>query len=304
MQDKPILLVGRGASAYDFDWSSVNCPVMAVSSGIFAVPRNVHCDHFVTLDEPKNFMAQLMKHAPHAWEHDKACRYWPFWADASIVKHVHSQRLRTIVNRPLPMREIVVAINEWADGAKARGELKRNARREIIDAVYAELGDNLATFGLQPGWGDYQNMRGWKVTAKRHPKWTGDSSLAVLKTDAGGCLYNSLLMAVQVATRLEFKTLKFIGVDLVDEGYANTGLVVTMRAWHKHAVRHGFKWVNLSPISALCDFVPAPEPVAPQGIDIGDIARMRFGNRPTRIVPFFENGMMGIDIVPADEVAA
>jgi hypothetical protein len=286
-----VLIVGRGKSAYSFDWSGVDCPILAVSSGIFALPRDVKCDHFVTLDEPKNFMAQLMAHAPHAWQHDEQCRYWPFWADASIVKHVINARIRTIRHNPIPVRDILDSIKEWCLRVRRPHEFGM-----IRDAFYSELGDVVGNFGLQPGWGDYQNVRGWNVKPLRYPKWFGDGPLAVLKSrHEDGMLFNSLLMAVQVATRLGFKTIKFIGVDLVDVGYGDS-LVEAMRSWHKHAVRRGITWVNLAPESRLSSFVSSPSAEVVSGIDLGEIARMAFGDRKTRVVPFCEGGVCGFDI--------
>ena len=246
-----LLIVGRGASAYGFDWKRVRCPIMAVSSGIFAIPRDVHCDHFCSLDEPRNYMSQLMEYAPHSWGNDRASRYWPFWADASIVKHVVRKRIRTVTHNPLPIREIVEAIKEWA-------EPRHEDPRIYIDAVYAELGDQMGQFGLQPGWGDYQNLRGWTTKAARRPVWDGDGPVSIWRPRGSkSIVYNTLEMAVQVAARLGFRTQHFIGVDLVDEGY--TGLVGIMREWHVHAERAGIRWLNLSPRSALREFIDSSE---------------------------------------------
>lgn len=244
-----ILIVGRGPSIYGFDWDSVRCPIMAVSSGIFAIPEGVHCDHFATLDEPKFFMAQLMAHAANAWSNDDQCRYWAFWADPSIHKHVVDGRVRTIVNRPLPAREVIEALEIHAKATHMHGR----TLGKIKDEFYAVVGESYAHFGLQPGWGDYQRVRGWSVKPLSNPVWFGEGPLAK------GRAFNSLLMAVQIASRLGCRTIKFAGVDLHGDEYAS--LRIIMARWHKHAARHGITWLNLSPESALSEFIPTTSPM-------------------------------------------
>lgn len=303
-----ILLVGRGPSVADFDWSTVDCPVMAVSSGIFAIPQSVRVDHFVTLDEPKCFMAQLTGGVPNSWVDDPNARPWKFWTDPNLVKHVVAKRMRTVEFVPMPFREIVESMREWADRNVETCERTGVGFNEIRDAFYEAFGESgIGQFGFQPGWGDYPNVRGWETKAYRKPKWTGNGPLACWKSKEtpDGFLFNSLLAAVQVATRLGFKRLKFIGVDLLPEsGYGDT-LAIVMREWHADAVKHGYEWVNLSPVSRLAEFVPSPAQEA-QGIDLEAISTMAFGaGRKTRIVPFFENGVMGVDIIaePVEAVA-
>lgn len=240
-----ILIVGRGPSVHTFDWTSVDCPVLAVSSGIFALPRSIHCDHFVSLDEPKYYMAQLMAQCPGSWGNDPKSRYWPFWADASIVKHVVGARIRHIEAPLLPLDIITKAVKARMAVTGEHEEL-----RLVLDAIYREVGSNLANFGLQPGWGDYQNVRGWEVKALRYPRWE-DGPIAIHR------VYNSLLFAVQVATRLGFRTLKFIGVDLSEEGFASVAKI--MRDWHGHAARRGYEWINLGQTSIAGDVIPRPQ---------------------------------------------
>lgn len=238
---------------------------MAISSGVFAIPEGVRCDHFVTLDEPKCFMAQLMNHCANAWGNDDRARYWPFWNDDSVCKHVLEKRRRTVDYIPMPFKDIMAAMREWCDANAAKLTPGDYDFAEIRDSFYEAYGEHGAGMhGFQPGWGDYRNVTGWEVKAYRHPRWTGDGPLAVWKsqTDPGAFLFNSLLVAVQIATRLGYDELRFIGVDLMKEtGYGDT-LTVVMKAWHKHAAKHGYEWVNLSPVSRLAEFVPTVEAVA------------------------------------------
>jgi hypothetical protein len=237
-----ILIVGRGKSAYTFDWSTVECPILAISSGIFAVPR-YRCNHFVTLDEPKYYMAQLMADAPHAWEHDPGAEHWPFWTDPNLVKHVPTSKLRTLTNLIMPVNEIIEAIDLWASQSQA----KTRTVNRIKAAFYGTLGEQYSQFGLQPGWGDYQNVRGWGIRRNNKPAWDGDGPLHIPR------VFNSLFMALQVASRLGHKHMRFIGVDLDREFYDSA--LVFLKRWHKDAGKHGIEWVNHSGHSALAEFV-------------------------------------------------
>jgi len=312
---KPVLIVGRGPSSRTFDWSSVDCHILAVSSGIFAVPRAVKVDHFVTLDEPKCFMAQLMNHCPNAWGNDPSVSAWPFWNDDSIVKHIVEGRKRTVTFVPIPFREIIAAISQWCDlfpDKLKQADGSSLSESDIKDAFYTAFGESgIGQFGFQPGWGDYRNVRGWQVKPYVHPRWTGDGPLSSFKCGSGkSFLFNSLLAAVQVAHRLGFDTLKFIGVDLLaDAGYGDS-LVVAMRRWHAHAERRGYRWLNLSPVSRLREFMETPmadkhdvtvDSQVDQAAFLDGLVKQRFGARRVKVVPIMQDGMMGVDIMPADE---
>lgn len=215
---------------------------MAVSSGIFAIPRH-RCNHFVTLDEPKYFMAQLMADAPHAWEHDPSAEYWPFWTDPNLVKHIPQSKMRTLTNLIMPVNEIIEAIDVWAKCNNA----KTRTVNTIKAAFYGTLGEQYSQFGLQPGWGDYTNTRGWGIKRSNTPAWFADGPIAIPK------VFNSLFMAVQVATRLGYRKLRFIGVELDQDFYDS--VLVFMRRWHKDAAKNGIEWVNHSAQSTLRQFV-------------------------------------------------
>lgn len=236
-----ILIVGRGPSAYGFDWSQIDCPIMAVSSGIFAVPRH-RCNHFVTLDEPKYYMAQLMADSPHAWEHDPDAEYWPFWTDPNLVKHVPQSKMRTLTNLIMPVNEIIEAIDVWGKATNA----KTRRINTIKKYFYGTLGEQYSQFGLQPGWGDYHNVRGWDLKRNNKPEWFGEGPIAIPK------VFNSLFMAIQIATKMGYRHIRFIGVDLDQELYKS--VIVFMKRWHRDAERNGIEWVNHSATSALKDF--------------------------------------------------
>lgn len=242
LNSESILIVGRGPSAHGFDWSTVDCPIMAVSSGIFAVPR-YRCNHFVTLDDPKYYMTQLMADSPHAWEHDPNAAYWPFWTDPNLVKHVPKSKMRTLTNLIMPINEIIEAIDDWAACTKAH----KNRVNTIKKYFYGTLGEQYSQFGLQPGWGDYHNVRGWDIKRNNKPDWSADGAIAIPK------VFNSLFMAIQVAVRLGYKHLRFIGVDLDQDFYDS--VIVFMQRWHKDAARNGIEWTNHSAVSNLRDFV-------------------------------------------------
>lgn len=215
---------------------------MAVSSGIFAVPR-YRCNHFVTLDDPKYYMAQLMANAPHAWEHDKSAEHWPFWTDTNLVKHVPESKIRTVTNLIMPVNEIIEAIDLWAGKTKT----SRQQVASIKKAFYGTLGEQYSQFGLQPGWGDYTNVRGWKIRRNNKPDWTDSQFVNIPR------VFNSLFMAIQVAVKLGYRQLRFIGVDLDQEFYES--VIVFVKRWAKDAAKNGIEWVNHSPKSALREFV-------------------------------------------------
>lgn len=246
MKPGSILIVGRGPSAYKFDYSQVDCPIMAVSSGIFAVPR-YRCNHFVTLDDPKYYMAQLMSHSPNAWEHDKGAEHWPFWTDQNLVKHVPNSKMRTTHNLIMPVNEIVQAIEEWGESEQARtGKSQTRRVNTITKYFYGTLGEQYSQFGLQPGWGDYVNVRGWGIKRNNKPDWFGEGPLCIPK------VFNSLFMALQVASRLGHNHFRFVGVDLDEEFYKS--MVVFMKRWHKDAAKNGIDWTNHSATSSLKEF--------------------------------------------------
>lgn len=93
------------------------------------------------------------------------------------------------------------------------------------------------------------------------PNFTCEGPIAaggLKKSNVDGTWHNSLLFAVQVAPRLGFNRVEFIGVDLLGER-----IVVSdqLRAWHRKAQAAGIEWVNLSPLSSLCEWMPTQEAV-------------------------------------------
>lgn len=257
MKAKTILLVGRGRSAYEFDWSRASKrDIMAISSGVFTIPEGIKVKHFVAIDEPKFFMAQVMGGADHAWQHDEHNRHWPFWADASIVKHVPKQSVRHARNVPLPLPAIMQSLDTWAHESQANAAIVQEVREGFLGSI----GSDGSPFGFQPGWADFQNIRGWEMCVCRRAKWGTEGPIALWRTDARMPFCNSLFMAVQVAARLGYKRFEFVGVDLAESMYADSREV--MRRWCLQARRAGLQWVNLSPDSALAAFMPTVEGAA------------------------------------------
>lgn len=70
---------------------------------------------------------------------------------------------------------------------------------------------------------------------------------------------DSMLLAVQVAARLGFRRLEFIGCDLLDND--RWPISDVLKDWHGHAKESGIEWVNLSPISTLREWMPSNEEV-------------------------------------------
>lgn len=231
-----LLIVGRGPSIHGHRFD-LSMPVMAVSSGVFAIPPDMPCEHFVTLD-PLKFFMRALSFGDLAWGSDEQVDHRPFWRDETMTKHVLSLRLAPGKFRELPP-EVWTAIP---------------ARH--MAAFQAELGKGLHNFGFQPSWGDCPNVRGWDVFTARPPNF-GDNGRADLGLDG---VVNSWLMAVQVAPLLGYTRLHFIGCDFRHDCYGR--ILETIRRWQDLYRDRGVEWVNLSPASRLADFVPTLEGVA------------------------------------------
>jgi len=237
-----LLLVGRGHSVLDFDRWDDFPDVMGVSSGIFAVPEQARPPrHFCTMDLPKWFLHGLhTEETTHAWQNDGHIPPWPFWKEALIQKHVTDDRNCHGGYRTLPS-EVWDVIPEYA-----------------VDQFRRSLLDNQHLFGLQPGWGDFSNVTGWSLEMGKPPNFTSDTPIGM--TLDGTHIRNSWFMSVQVAYRLGYRRLFFIGCDFTEERF------VPCRVWaeefYRLAVDAGMEWFNLSPVSVLGEFLPTPEGVA------------------------------------------
>jgi len=115
-------------------------------------------------------------------------------------------------------------------------------------------------------WKKHPNVRAWYYKDGPGPCFRKSAegidfavrSGSMVKDDCDQTRHNSLLRAVQIAPRLGFNRLLFIGVDLLDEGLAP--LSEELRLWYEQAKTWGIQWVNASPISRLCEWMPVAEP--------------------------------------------
>jgi len=107
-------------------------------------------------------------------------------------------------------------------------------------------------------WRACPRVRVWEYADSDEPNFA-DGPIAcgsLRKSNVDATWHNSLLFAAQLAPRLSFTRCVFIGVDLLG------GLAVVsdlLRMWHPQAIAHGLEWVNASPLSTLCEWMPAAE---------------------------------------------
>jgi hypothetical protein len=216
---RPLLIVGRGHGAYEFtDWDSGD--IMAVSSGIFALPEGVIPQHFVTLDEASYFTSPINDHAI-AWHRDTKARQWPFWSDENITKHV------TVINsqpgdyHPFPMAKVLEALGAARNPELVRAKLL--AHFEWIQTHY----------GHRPNWGDYSSVRPWRVVVASPPNFLDlDAPIGLAS------MRNSVFMALQIATRLGYRDIRLVGI-FDGEGYEQHQEVLSQ--WHAIATFHGIQ---------------------------------------------------------------
>jgi len=225
-----IYIVGRGPSVYDFDWAVVDGPIMAVSSGIYALPEGRKPEHFVTMDAPKFFMGELMADSEIAWQHDNGAKCWPFWADPDIVKHVLAGRAK-----PGHYRNVPIDILDYVP-------------EKFREHVKLEFAKQPHIVGYQPNWGDFPNLKTWPMDRTLPPNFSPEGPFGLED------LCNSWFYAVQIAHRMGFRQLNFIGCDFKLPGYAK--VLEKVVRWEELARGHGFAWLNLSPESALSDVMP------------------------------------------------
>ncbi len=225
----PLLIVGRGPSACGLERYR-HLPAMAVSSGIFVFGRSNPPEHFATLDGVKFFQAGLAKESQHAWQHDGKAECWPFWADPDVTKHVSRRQMRPGSYRSLPpeIYDVIPA--------------------HVQPAFNRELLNNMHLFGLQPSWVDFVNVQGWDIFGEQPMTFTDDGRIG----SDGVC--NSMLFAVQVAYRLGYRDLQFLGCDMLDD--FNEPAANTLRKFYPAAQAAGMDWVSLSPESRLNEFLP------------------------------------------------
>jgi hypothetical protein len=116
----------------------------------------------------------------------------------------------------------------------------------------------------QEGWPEHERTRRWEIVNGLEPSFERgpltSGSLGMRGRMVGrysGIYHCSALMAVQVAHRLGYRDLCFVGCDFTDPLLAP--VVDVLEEWHVLAGRLGFNWLNLSPLSHLQRFVPSSE---------------------------------------------
>ena len=240
-----ILIVGRGPSIHDFDWHPAyfddpqHHQVMAVSSGIFALPEGVKAAHFITLDAPKFYMEPIHDDGEDgiAWMRDDQSRHWPFWLDTTIIKHTTKHRLEPMKYKTIPP-EVVDILPD-----------------RVVRAFCKELMKSQHSLGFQPTWAQYPPTRAWPMMKETGVNFGKDGPLGL------GGVCNSLMLSVQIAHRLGYEHLMFAGIDLIGDHYAAHREI--MQTWHNIATtEYGFEWTNLCEKSALAEFMPTIERVA------------------------------------------
>ena len=214
---------------------------MAVSSGVFAVPEHVRPpEHFVSMDVPKWFFAALHDNdVEYAWQFDEH-KPWTFWNDERIAKHIPANRILRGYYRTMP------------------GEVWDVIPPEAQDAFRREFMDHLHQFSFQPGWGDFSNVVPWDVNDGGPPNF-GAGRMGMTGVGGEGTIRNSWFFAVQVAARLGYKRLHFIGCDFLGEHYEAHRR--RLGPWYELARAAGVEWFSVSPDSALADIVPMSEAV-------------------------------------------
>jgi hypothetical protein len=236
-----VLIVGRGPSVAGFEFPDM--PVMAVSSGVFAVPPSHRPPmHFVTMDYPKWFFAELHDaEAVHAWQFDQFAP-WPFWAEPDIIKHIPDERMQRGWYRSMPPEvwDVIPA--------------------EAQDAFRRQLMDNMHKFSYQPGWGDFPNLRGWRMEMMAPPAFDDDSPIGMQGYGGEGVVRNSWFMAVQIAYKLGYRRAYFIGCDFGGDSYKHCR--IRLGPWYELAKAAGMEWINLGAGSALAEVIPTDEGVA------------------------------------------
>ena len=244
-QDDRLIIVGRGHSAHDFSWPT-DATYMAVSSGIYVIPRRCRPSkkrpdaklHFVTMDHPKYFMEPLVDH-PTAWTFDEKVKLWPFWAEHRVIKHVQESMLKLGTCRYF----------DWPVAIKACTSEK------MLRDLYKEFHDVQDEFGWQPGWADYSSVFSWPVEA--------DENVNFEDRPVGfSGVRNSLMFSIQIAYRMNYRRILFVGVDLPGERYACMARGV--RDCVSVSIGKGMIYGVSSKDSSLSEFLPVCEWFAPE----------------------------------------
>lgn len=234
--DIDLLIVGRGPTAYRYGawWRS---DIMAVSSGIFALPEGVAPKHFVTIDSAHFFNSPVNDHRI-AWQNDPQARHWPFWSDAGIAKHVSEVDAVPGRYRPFPMQRALEATRLANHPDKVKAALLENF--DWIQNHYGHI----------PNWGDYSGIVPWRVVIGAPPRFDCGSEDRII---GNGGMRNSVFTAVQVAARLGYRRIGFVGV-FDGEGYEQHR--ERLAAWYPQALAAGVEWFNIDGGSMLGSVLP------------------------------------------------
>lgn len=105
-------------------------------------------------------------------------------------------------------------------------------------------------------WEQYANVSTWPVSDGHFPLFVGTPGFQGMALTQSGPLprNHSLLFGVQVAAQLGYKSMHFIGCDLLEREHWPISDV--LRSWYPLAREAGIEWVNLSPTSTLNEWMP------------------------------------------------
>lgn len=110
-------------------------------------------------------------------------------------------------------------------------------------------------------WSRYPGIKQFPYQVGSEPNFTGSGPVFI-----GPVAQNySLLAAVQVAPRLGYDEIIFVGVDLVSSDpteKAHVPIAAVMRDWYPLAQEAGIEWTVATAPSALSDFLPHYEMAA------------------------------------------
>jgi hypothetical protein len=128
-------------------------------------------------------------------------------------------------------------------------------------------------------WLRLPRVRVWEYATGAEPNFGAEGPIRsgdLRKTNAPDTWHFSMLFAVQLAPRLGFRRLVFIGCDLLGPLVVVSDL---LRRWHKPALAAGCEWLNASRISTLCEWMPDYES------SDAAAARCSSGHAPSRHSP-------------------
>jgi hypothetical protein len=101
-------------------------------------------------------------------------------------------------------------------------------------------------------WRRWPNITSWPYVEDDFPRNGGPPVVGPLGRG------HSLLFAVQVAARMGYQRLLFVGVDLL--GVEMEPVNRALESWRGWFADHGVELVNASPLSALCEWMPFAGP--------------------------------------------